>query len=395
MLVSIVQIILVFFIPVLIIKYRNFKLTKMIGMIGSAYFLGIIVSLIMFAFGKIGLNIKFNKDIGEIGSHAAIGIAIPLLLFSSNLKETKKLSKVVIMSFLSLIISVLLVTTIINYTLGKSLENGAELSAMAIGLYTGGTPNLNAIGNIFGLGGEIIAVANLSDMIVGAVFYLFLLTVCKPLLKRILKPAVNKIYLTAESNIINEEELNLKDLKHYKSLFLSVMLALVITLVGAGLGVLFWIIGGSAQGKMVDILVPTIMVTATVLGIGASFFKKVREAKGTNIVGQYLILVFSFALASSVDLSELHNNFGRIILFFGLITVIVFLVHIVLAQLLRIDVDCTIVTATAGIYGPAFIPAITKQIDNDALTVPGLICGSLGYAIGTFLGFGFGLLFRL
>jgi uncharacterized membrane protein len=53
------------------------------------------------------------------------------------------------------------------------------------------------------------------------------------------------------------------------------------------------------------------------------------------------------------------------------------------------------VTATAGIYGPAFIPAITKQIKNDALTVPGLICGSIGYAIGTLLGFALGMLFLL
>ena len=44
------------------------------------------------------------------------------------------------------------------------------------------------------------------------------------------------------------------------------------------------------------------------------------------------------------------------------------------------------VTLTAGLYGPAFVPAITKQIKNDDLTVPGLITGSIGYAIGTFLG---------
>ena len=60
-----------------------------------------------------------------------------------------------------------------------------------------------------------------------------------------------------------------------------------------------------------------------------------------------------------------------------------------------IDVDCTIVTLTAGVYGPAFVPAITKQIKNDALTVPGLIVGSIGYAIGTFLGAGLGYLFLL
>ena len=80
---------------------------------------------------------------------------------------------------------------------------------------------------------------------------------------------------------------------------------------------------------------------------------------------------------------------------FRSITIAVFIVHVIFAKILKIDVDCTMVTATAGIYGPAFIPAITKQIKNDALTVPGLICGSIGYAIGTLLGFLLGLLFML
>ena len=49
-------------------------------------------------------------------------------------------------------------------------------------------------------------------------------------------------------------------------------------------------------------------------------------------------------------------------------------------------IHISIVTMTAGLYGPAFIPAVTKQLRCDALTAPGLICGALGYAVGTFLG---------
>nr|HPJ24413.1 DUF819 family protein [Bacillota bacterium] len=101
-------------------------------------------------------------------------------------------------------------------------------------------------------------------------------------------------------------------------------------------------------------------------------------------------------LASSVDFSKLiGSDFGQLILLYGIITVGSFVVHLVFARFLRIDSDCMIVTATAGIYGPAFVPAITKQIKNDNLTVPGLICGSIGYALGTFLGLGLGLLFGL
>ncbi len=395
MIYSIIQVIAIFFIPLLIIRSHQMKLTKLIGTIGMAYLLGLLVALVIFGLRKLGLTININTDIGEIGSHLAISIAIPLLLFSTNLKETRKLSKSVLMAFGSVIVSVIVVTTITFYAYGRTMSDGAVLSGMAVGLYTGGTPNLNAIANIFGLDPAQIAIANLSDMIIGGVFYMFLLILCKPLLLKILKPSSTSTYMRAESNIVNTDEINFKDFRRSKSLVLSFFLAFLMAIIGAGLGILLWVLLGSEQGKMTDLLVPTMMITVTVLGIAASFSKKIREVKGTNILGQYLILVFSFALASSLDLTKMTGNFGQVILLYGIITVGAFALHIFFSKLLKIDVDCAMVTATAGIYGPAFIPAITNQIKNDALTVPGLICGSLGYAIGTFLGVGIGLLFLL
>ncbi len=392
---SIIQVIAIFLVPLLIIRYQEFKLTKLIGTIGMAYLLGLIVALIVFGLRKMGVNIVQVSDIGEIGSHVAISIAIPLLLFSANLKEARKLSKSVLLGFFSVIVSVIIVTSLTFFLYGKNLEYGAELSGMAIGLYTGGTPNLNAIANVFGLDITTIGVVNLSDMIIGGVFYMFLLILCKPLLSKFLKPSINANYLKAESSITNTEELNINEFRHSKALVKSFFLAFFMAIIGAGLGILLWILGGAVEGKMTDMLVPTMMITVTVLGIIASFNKKIREVKGTNVLGQYLILVFSFALASSLDLMKMSGSLGKIILFLGIITVGTFILHIFFSKLLNVDVDCAMVTATAGIYGPAFIPAITKQIKNDSLTVPGLICGSIGYAIGTFIGVGLGLIFLL
>lgn len=392
---SIVQVIAIFLVPLIIIRYHRFKLTKLIGTIGMAYLLGLLVALIVFGLRKAGLTINQNQDIGEIGSHLAISIAIPLLLFSANLKEAKKLSKSVLVSFGSVIFSVIIITTITFFLYGQTLDNGAELSGMAIGLYTGGTPNLNAIANVFGLDSTTIGIANLSDMIIGGVFYMFLLILCKPLLLKFLKPSDKQVYLKEKSNITNTEELNINEFKTSKSLVKAFILAFIMAAVGAGLGILLWIILGATQGKMTDLLVPTMMISVTIFGIIASFNKKIRDTQGTNVVGQYLILVFSFALASSLDLTKMTGNFGKVILLYGIITIGTFILHIILSKLLKIDVDCAMVTVTAGLYGPAFIPAITKQINNDALTVPGLICGSIGYAAGTFIGIGIALLFLM
>ena len=111
-----------------------------------------------------------------------------------------------------------------------------------------------------------------------------------------------------------------------------------------------------------------------------------REVKENAAAGHYLILVFSFALASSLRLTGLSMNFLHIVQLLFIITVCSFALHTLLSRLLRIEADCTIVTMTAGLYGPAFIPAVTRQLKNDALTAPGLICGALGYAVGTCLG---------
>ncbi|MGD9909725.1 MAG: DUF819 family protein [Candidatus Izemoplasmatales bacterium] len=395
MIYSIIQTISVFLIPLLIIKYHRFVLTKLFGTIGMAYLLGILVSFIVYLLNHLGLNIVPNADIGQIGGYLAISIAIPLLLFSSNLKEVKKLSKTVLVSFLSVIVSVVIVTSITFYVYARTINHGGELSAMAVGLYTGGTPNLNALAAIFHLSVEEIGIANFSDMIIGAVFYVFLLVLSQPLLKRILKKSSKRIYLTEASNVENTEAIQFNEFKHSSRLYKTVLIAFAIVVISALSGFVLWMILGSKDGTLLDILVPTLMIGVTVLGIAASFNTKIRETKGTNVIGQYMILVFSFAIASSIDLNQLSSSFGQVLLLYSIITIGTFALHTLFAYFLKIDADCTIVTATAGIYGPAFVPAVTNQLKNDSLTVPGLICGSVGYALGTFLGILLGLLFIL
>ncbi|MBI9009387.1 MAG: DUF819 family protein [Tenericutes bacterium] len=401
MLQHILQLILIFVIPYLIIRFKEFKLTKIFGTIGMAYFFGLIVAAIVFLLNKLGVGLDLDTDIGQISSYAAIAIGIPLLLFGSNLHEAKKLSKPVLKSFLALIVAVVFVSTITFIFFGKTLLFGDALSASAIGLYTGGTPNLNAIANIlidnsFAGKAELITLANLSDIIIGAFFYVFLLILAKPLISKFLPFDKETDYLKEDSEMKNTENFNFKDFKSSRRLFRTFLVAFIMTLLSAGIGVLVWILTGAIEGRMMDFIVPLMLIGVTVFGIIGSFNKKIRETEGTNVLGHYLILVFSFALASSVDFSELiGGNFGDLMLLYGIITIGSFIVHMILARFLKIDSDCMIVTATAGIYGPAFVPAITKQLKNDSLTVPGLICGSIGYAIGTFLGLGLGFLFSL
>ena len=63
-----------------------------------------------------------------------------------------------------------------------------------------------------------------------------------------------------------------------------------------------------------------------------------------------------------------------------------------LARLCRIDYHTTMITSTAGVFGPAFIIPVAKALKNDEIILPGILCGILGYAIGNYLGIGLGQL---
>lgn len=382
MFITVIQLIAVFAVPLLILRRREKRLTKLFGTIAMAYFWGIVAAVAVWLLNLCGIKISLNEDVGQIGSYACIGLAIPLLMFGTSLHEVRRLAKKVLISFGLLCVSVLVVVVVVGRSFGASFPWGRELAAMATGMYTGGSPNFNSIGVILHVPGDIIALGNLSDMIVGTIFYIFILMAAKPLLGKALdKRAEKGKYMTGEETVNDADALEWHGFCW--PLVRNILLSLGCVAIGAGIGFVIWKIKG---GLLTDPLVPSIMISGTVLGLALSFVKPVREVRENGTAGHYLILVFSFALASSLDLSQLSGGFLKIVALLAIITALSFLLHALLCRIFRIDADCAIVTMTAGLYGPAFIPAVTKQLKNDKLTAPGLICGALGYAVGTLLG---------
>ena len=383
----IIQLAAVFGVPLLLLKNRDRGVNKTFGTVAMAYFWGLLVAAAVWLLNLAGIPLKLNADLGQVGSYVCIGLAIPLLMFGSSLHEIRRLTGTVLTAFALLIVSVLIAAILAGRLLGGLVPGGRELAAMAVGMYTGGTPNFNAVGVIVGAPGDVIALGNLSDMIVGTLFYVFILMAAKPILGRRFDAHARMTgYLKTEGDANNADTLVWRGFR--RELVRNLLLSLGCVAVGAAIGFGIWFLsGGEASGKaMTDPLIPAVMITGTVLGLALSFVKKVREVPENGTAGQYLVLVFSFALASSLDLSSLSGGFLQIIGLLAVITVGTFLLHILLCRLFRIDADCTLVTLTAGIYGPAFIPAVTRQLKNDKLTAPGLICGALGYAVGTMLG---------
>ncbi len=357
---------------VMISLAKRVRIFGMLGPVFLCYAGGILFSLVL-------PETKIAMDISEI----LVPIAIPLILFSADLSSVKRLAKPMLNSFILVIISVTLVATTSYFIYRNLIPDAYKYSGMLIGLYTGGTPNLMAIGSALSVSDSHIVLANASDVVVGGIYFLLLISVMPRLARRFLKPfqpsesASDTGYIeNLSKNFVPEKEpFSLRLIARHIPVVLLAVLSLAIA---AGLAML---ITGTLN-------VVVIMLVVTSCGIVFSFIKKVRNAPGSYTVGQYLILMFSFGIGMSFSFNALNKSALLLLAMFGTAQFGAVVVHLLLSKVFKIDADTSLITSTAGIYGPAFIVPVADAMENREVVLPGLICGILGYAIGNYLGIG-------
>ena len=356
----------------MVLLSKRFRLLGMLGPVFLCYAGGILMSLVI-------PEKKIAMDISEI----LVPIAIPLILFSADLRAIKHLAKPMLNSFLLVAAAVTLVASSAYFLFRSIVPEAYKYAGMIIGLYTGGTPNLMAIGSALNVNDSHIVLANAADVIVGGTYFLLLISVMPRLARRFLKPFVKQSQQTDEGYLATLEKRFVPEKETFSPRTIlhhipAVLLAILSLALAAGLALLI-------TGKL-DVVI--IMLVVTTCGIGLSFVKKVREAPGTYTVGQYLILMFSFGIGLSFNFGSLNREALLLLAMFATAQFGAIVIHFLLSKLCKIDADTAMITSTAGIYGPAFIVPVAEALENREVVLPGLICGIFGYAIGNYLGIG-------
>ncbi len=363
----------------MVLLSQRVRFFGILGPVFLCYAGGILLSLVL-------PETKIAMSISEI----LIPIAIPLILFSADLAGVKRLAKPMLNSFILVAVAVSLVAAASYFIYRNTIPEAYKYSGMIVGLYTGGTPNLMAIGSALSVSESHIVLANTSDVLVGGIYFLLLISVMPRLARRFLKPFVKAeaetdagyIEHLEQSFVPKKEAFSLRQIARHLPVVLLGVLSLAIA---AGLALL---ITGTLN-------VVVIMLVVTSCGIGFSFIKKVRNAPGSYTVGQYLILAFSFGIGLSFNFGDLNKEALLMLAFFATAQFGALLVHLLLCKACKIDSDTALITSTAGIYGPAFIVPVADSMQNREVVLPGLICGILGYAAGNYLGIGIAMGLRL
>jgi uncharacterized membrane protein len=272
-----------------------------------------------------------------------------------------------------------LITVFSGYFLFKDkLDNIWQVSGMLVGVYTGGTPNLAAIQTALNVDKNLYLATHISDMFIGAIYFLFILSVGQRFFHLFL-PKFKKIN-HSDSNV---NEVN--DFDDYRGMFKKRTLKHLF--IALGLSVLISAIGGG-----ISFLVPeeasmaVAILSITSLAVLFSFNKKVKKLEKSFQLGMYLILVFSLTVAAMGNIEQLLHSSPYILYYVALVIVGTFVLHMIFSAFFKIDADTTIVTTAALIMSPPFVPAVAGALKNRDILISGITVGIIGYAIGNYLG---------
>jgi uncharacterized membrane protein len=397
---------------------RRFKVIDWLGPVLLCYLAGIVA-------GNLP-RVDLDHTVSDRVKDLAVPLAIPLLLFSLDFLKWLRYARKAAFSFLLTLASLLIATGIGAAIFLSRIPECWKIAGMLVGVYTGGTPNLAAIGLALDVRRETYLLVNAADVVAGGLYFLFLLTLAKPLLRKILPPFDVSPALPSETQPDAREadgreaenrepdarepdarepdarepdarepdarEPDAREIggtggadttsgpigpgKKAIHLLCGFGLSAAILALAVGLSFAIWR----------EVSVALVILVITTLGIASSFSRRIHRLAGTFEFGNYFILVFCVAIGSMVEFKQLLRSGSVIFCYLTTVMLGSILLHYLFSAVFRIDVDTTIITSTAAIYGPPFVPPVAAAIKNREVLITGLTTGLIGYAIGNYLG---------
>ncbi|MCU0844521.1 MAG: DUF819 family protein [Spirochaetes bacterium] len=374
--------------PALIINLcRRWPALDKLGSALICYGLGMLIA-------NIGVLPEGSGPVQTMFMSISVPLALPLLLFSLDLKRWTKLAGRAFLSFSLVIVAVLIATTVSYVFYHDSVEESWKVAGMLIGVYTGGSVNLNAIGLALKAQEHVLVLTNTADMLVCTPYFLFILSYAQRVLGKILPPfCYPEKGSEAPQAAADCAGAGIEDFNDYSGIFSP---AVALPLAGATLAsIAIFGISYAVYGVVpVEFNMAALMISITTLGVFGSFVPKLRNIKKSFQLGQYIILVFCLVVGSLANLGQVVMSAPTILIFTAIVVYGSMLLHVLFAAIFRVDADTMIITSVAAVFSPPFVPVVAAALKNKDVIISGIATGILGWVIGNYLGISYAYLLK-
>ena len=251
-------------------------------------------------------------------------------------------------------------------------EDGKIIAGMLTGTYTGGSVNFNAIAleYEFQKKGVLYAGTIAVDNVVTAIWIMITL---------IFPTFLNRIWKNNKKFISNRIQPNKKTKNESISInSLSWLLFL---------GISAYYVSDIFTSYVIDI--PSILILTTI-GIIMAQSKFISNIKGSQELGLYLVYIFLAVIGAYCEIGAVSQlqEIGLLLLIFTICSVLIHgILFIIIGGIIYRDWEMISIASQANIGGGASAIALAEAFDRKDLILPSILVGSLGNALGTYLGF--------
>ena len=313
-----------------------------------------------------------DKELMEGVAGGGMLIGLPLLLFSVRIQDFRRYGGRMLTSFLLCCLAGVLCTGATAYLLRSSQSDGWQIAGMLTGLYTGGTPNVQAIGIALDAPPEYVVLIQAADVLLGGSYLIGLLTFLPVLYGKIFTPTPAG---PAGSTV---SEIGV-DVPSFRQRAIQLMWSVSVVLASLLLCRIFTGAWFAPTGLILSVTTLSILFTLTAIA---------RRIGNAYPLGEYFVLVFCVALGMLANFRQLAAEGMDLLLFSAVALASTTCLHLVLAKVFRIDRDTVILSSVAAFYGPVFVVQVAAAIRNTRLLAAGVAVSLLGFGIGNYLGIG-------
>jgi uncharacterized membrane protein len=352
------------------------------------FFKHIGAALLVIILGAILANLKVIPSstntphiYDQIFEYAA-PLGIFFLLLEVKLNDLKLAGLPMLMMFL-LGSAATVIGVLVSYKIFSPQEHhipkAFAVAGMFTGTYTGGSANLNAVALEYDMNknGTIYAAINAVDNIVTTIW--ILATIFLPILLHKFFP--RKRNIPKEMENLSDEDLRImmsKSNAEINIIDISVLIML-------GFGSLF-------LSKLLSLYIPQIpsIITLTTIALILAQVSFIQKLRGGRVIGLILIMLFLAVIGAFCDIDALIKS-GYVALTllswdFTLVLLHGLIIFGVGGFIFKVDWDIIGVASNANIGGSASAPVCAASLGRKDLQLPGLLAGSIGNALGTYLG---------
>ncbi|WP_299162037.1 DUF819 family protein [uncultured Eudoraea sp.] len=300
-------------------------------------------------------------------------ISIFYLLLGVNLNSIKKAGAPMIILFLIGSLATTLGVLIAWYLISPQDilgEDGKIIAGMLTGTYTGGSVNFNAVALEFDFQerGILYAGTIAVDNVITTIW--IIVTISFPAILRTFWK--DKKVQTAAPTLAAEDKEHL----NFHSLIWLLFL-----------GIFAYYISELITNFFPQI--PSILTLSTI-GILLAQTRFVQGLKGNHFLGLYLVYIFLAVIGAYCEISSVIElkEVGLTLLIFASIAVFLHgILVILLGSFIYRDWEMISIVSQANIGGGTTAIALAETFDRNELILPAILVGTLGNALGTYLGF--------